>query len=81
LFDDYFPPFKDAYFKVSYVEEEYPFWTGQDGSPLFPLYWTYDHYLRRAETYVTDQRSLLDSDLANIASLREFNKQYGLVKL
>jgi hypothetical protein len=38
LYDDSFPPFKDAYFKVSYVGEEYPFWTDPDGSPLFPLY-------------------------------------------
>jgi hypothetical protein len=60
LFDDSFPPFKDSYFKVSYVGEEYPFWTGPDGSPLFLLYWTYDHYLQEAETFVTDQHSLLD---------------------
>jgi hypothetical protein len=80
LYDDSFPPFKDAYFKVSYVGEEYPFWTGPDGSPLFPLYWSYEHYLRGAETYVTDQASLHDSELAIIAGFREFNKQHGLVK-
>ena len=53
---------------------------GPDGSPLFPLYWSYEHYLRGAETYVTDQASLLDSELAIIAGFREFNKQHGLVK-
>jgi hypothetical protein len=46
LYDDSFPLFKDAYFKVSYVGEDYPFWTGTEGSPLFPLYLSYEHYLR-----------------------------------
>jgi hypothetical protein len=36
--------------------------------------------LRGAETYVTDQASLLDSELAIIAGFREFNKQHGLIK-
>jgi hypothetical protein len=80
LFDNSFPPFKDSYFKVLYIGEEYPFWTGTDGSPLLPLYRKYDHYLREAESFVTDQRSLLDSNLAIIAGLHEFNKKYGLVK-
>ena len=54
LYDDSFPPLKDACFKVSYVGEDYPFWTGPNGSPLFPLYLSYEHYLHGAETYVTD---------------------------
>jgi hypothetical protein len=80
LFDDSFHPLKDSYFKVSYIGEDYPFWTGLDGSPLFPLYWTYHHYLQEAETFMTYKRSLLDSDLAVIARLHEFTTKYGLVK-
>jgi hypothetical protein len=79
-YDVSFQPFKEAYFKVFYICEDYPFWTGPDGSPLFPIYWSYDHYLREAESYVTDHRSLLDSDLAIIVGLHDFNKNYGLVK-
>jgi hypothetical protein len=65
---------------VSYTGEEFPFWVGLDGSPLFPLYWKYDHYLREVESFVTDQASLLDSDHAIIADLREFTGKHGLIK-
>jgi hypothetical protein len=79
-FSNSFPPFKDAYFKVLYRSEEFPFWTGPNGSPLFLLYWKYDHYLREIGTFITDQGSLLDSDHAIIAGLREFTGKHGLLK-
>jgi hypothetical protein len=60
--------------------EEFPFWTGPNGSPLFPLYWSYDHYLRETKSFITDEASLLDSDHAVIAGLREFTGKHGLIR-
>jgi hypothetical protein len=80
LLEDSFPPFKESYFKVLYSGEEFPFWAGPIGSPLFPLYWSYDHYLRETKSFVTDEASLLDSDHAVIAGLREFTGKHGLIR-
>jgi hypothetical protein len=80
LFEDSFPPFKDSYFKVLYTGEEYPFWTSPTGSPLFPLYWAYEHYLREPRSFITDAASLLDSDHPVIAGLREFTGKHGLIR-
>jgi hypothetical protein len=52
LFEYSFSPFEDSYFKVSYTREVFPVLVGPDGSPLFPLYWRYDHYLREAKSFV-----------------------------
>jgi hypothetical protein len=80
LLEDSFPPFKESYFKVLYSGEEFPFWAGPTGSPLFTLYWSYDHYLRETKSFVTDEASMLDSDHAVIAGLWEFIRKHGLIR-
>jgi hypothetical protein len=65
---------------VLYTGEEFSFWVSPDGSPLFPLYWKYDHYLREVESFVTDQASLLDSNHAIIAGHHEFTGKHDLIK-
>jgi hypothetical protein len=65
---------------VLYSGEEFLFWAGPTRSPLFPLYWSYDHYLWETKSFVTDEASLLDSDHAVIAGLRKFTGKHGLIR-
>lgn len=78
-FDDSFKAHRDIYVKfVPRQSHTIPFWAGPDNQPLFPLYWTMDHYSKSLSLDELECRFLEEGDRETYQKLCNFLREGGI---